>query len=139
MRRLMLDTCAVIDLMTDSDSLDKGFWDLIDDPENLLYISAETQKELIVNFNTRKLLPKYWNSAEEMLKAIREEIEVETLPLTEKVMFTYSRLQINEAQEHRDPSDHVIISHAISEHLTLLSSDEKFPFYRHQGLDLIEY
>ena len=45
----------------------------------------------------------------------------------------------NEAMDHRDPSDHVIISHAITEHLTLLSSDEKFPFYRNQGLDLIEY
>ena len=32
-----------------------------------------------------------------------------------------------------------IISHAITEHLTLLSSDEKFPFYRNQGLDLLEY
>ena len=38
-----------------------------------------------------------------------------------------------------DPSDHIIISHAITEHLTLLSSDQKFPFYRDQGLDLIEY
>lgn len=135
----MLDTCAVIDLMTDSDSLDKGFWDIVDDPENLLYISAESQKELIVNYNTRKLLPKYWKTAEEMLRAIKEEIEVETLPLTERVMFTYSRLQLNEAMDHRDPSDHVIISHAIAEHLTLLSSDQKFPFYRDQGLDLIEY
>jgi len=139
MRQLLLDTCAVIDLMTDSDSLDKGFWDIVDDPENLLYISAESQKELIVNYNTRKLLPKYWKTAEEMLRAIKEEIEVETLPLTERVMFTYSRLQLNEAMDHRDPSDHVIISHAIAEHLTLLSSDQKFPFYRDQGLDLIEY
>jgi PIN domain nuclease of toxin-antitoxin system len=38
-----------------------------------------------------------------------------------------------------DPSDHIIIAHAITERLTLLSSDEKFPFYRNQGLELIEY
>jgi len=31
------------------------------------------------------------------------------------------------------------ISHAITEHLTLLSSDTRFPFYRNQGLELIEY
>ncbi len=54
-------------------------------------------------------------------------------------MFTYSRLTINEAQDHRDPSDHVIIAHAITERLTLLSSDQKFAFYRSQGLDLLEY
>ena len=42
-------------------------------------------------------------------------------------------------QNHRDPSDHVIISHAITEHMPLLSSDTRFPFYRNQGLELIEY
>ena len=56
-----------------------------------------------------------------------------------RTMFTYSRLTINEAQDHRDPSDHVIIAHAITECLTLLSSDQKFAFYRSQGLDLLEY
>ena len=54
-------------------------------------------------------------------------------------MFTYSRLTINEAQDHRDPSDHVIIAHAIIKCLTLLSSDQKFAFYRSQGLDFLEY
>ena len=54
-------------------------------------------------------------------------------------MFTYSRLTINEAQDHRDPSDHVIIAQAITERLPLLSSDTRFWFYRNQGLELIEY
>ena len=70
---------------------------------------------------------------------MKEEAMVDILPISEPTVFTYSRLQLNEAQEHNDPSDHVIISHAITEHLTLLSSDEKFPFYRNQGLELIEY
>ena len=30
-------------------------------------------------------------------------------------------------------------NYAITERLTLLSSDQKFAFYRSQGLDLIEY
>ncbi len=38
-----------------------------------------------------------------------------------------------------DTSDHVIIAHAITEHITLLSSDTRFWYYRNQGLDLIEY
>ena len=92
-----------------------------------------------MSFNNKKLLSKYWKSAEEMLLAMKEEAMVDILPITERTMFTYSRLVLNEAQDHRDPSDHVIISHAITERLTLLSSDNKFPFYRNQGLDLIEY
>lgn len=51
---------------------------------------------------------------------------------------TYSKLRINEAQEHYDPSDHLIISLALTNRLTLISGDGKFPFYRNQGLDLIE-
>jgi len=137
--RVLLDTCVIIDLLTDFDSLGTGVIDILNDPANQLYISAETPRELIINFNSKKLLPRYWRTAESMIHAIKDEANVNILPLTEAVMFTYSRLRLNEAQDHRDPSDHVIISHAITEHLTLLSSDTKFPFYRNQGLDLIEY
>ena len=137
--RVLLDTCVIIDLLTDSDSLGTEVLDIINDFENRLYISAETQRELIVSFNNKNLLPKYWNTAEEMLVSMKMDAMVDVLPLTEATMLTYSRLQLNEVMGHRDPSDHVIISHAITEHLTLLSSDQKFHFYRDKGLDLIEY
>lgn len=137
--RILLDTCVVIDWFTDPDTFDDGVWDIINDSQNRLYVSAETQRELIVSFNNKNLLTKYWKSAEQMLLCIKQEAGIETLPITEATMFTYSHLRLNEAMDHHDPSDHVIISHAITEHLTLLSSDQKFPFYRDQGLDLIEY
>ena len=137
--RILLDTCVIIDWLTDTDSFDDSVWDILNDPENRLYISAETQRELIVSFNNKRFLTRFWKTAEEMLLSIKQEADIDTLPITERTMLTYSRLCINDKQEHRDPSDHVIISHAITEKLTLLSSDEKFPFYRSQGLDLIEY
>ena len=34
------------------------------------------------------------------------------------------------------PSDHLIISHALCNGILLISDDEKFPFYRGQGLEL---
>ena len=137
--RLLLDTCVIIDWLTDSDPFDRNVWDILNDPDNRLYISAETQRELIVSFNNKKFLTKFWKTAEEMLLSIKQEANIDTLPITERTMFTYSRLILNESQEHSDPSDHVIIAHAITEQLTLLSSDQKFPFYRNQGLDLLEY
>ena len=137
--RLLLDTCVIIDWLTDSDPFDRNVWDILNDPDNRLYISAETQRELIVSFNNKKFLTKFWRTAEEMLLSIKQEANIDTLPITERTMFTYSRLILNEAQEHSAPSDHVIIAHAITEQLTLLSSDQKFPFYRNQGLDLLEY
>ena len=119
--RILLDTCVIIDWLTDTDPFDDKVWDILNDPENRLYISTETQRELIVSFNNKKLLTKYWGTAEELLQSIKQEADIDTLPITEQTMFTYSRLKINEEQEHRDPSDHVIISHAITEKLTLLS------------------
>ena len=137
--RILLDTCVIIDWLTDSDSFDHDVWDILNDPDNRLYISTETQRELVVSFNNKRFLTKFWKTPEEMLLSIKQEADIDTLPVTEQTMFTYARLQINEGQGHRDPSDHVIISHAITERLTLLSSDQKFPFYRGQGLELIEY
>lgn len=137
--RLLLDTCVIIDWLTDSDPFERNVWDILNDPCTKLYVSAETARELIVSFNNKRLLSKYWASAEEMLLAMKEEAMVDILPITERTMFTYARLQLNEIQEHYDPSDHVIIAHAITERLTLLSSDHKFAFYRSQGLSLLEY
>ena len=139
MTRLILDTCAVIDLITSSDITELEFWDILDDPESMVYASFETARELIVHFNNKRLLSKYWKTAEEMLTSIERDYRIEFLPLRRDTAYTYSRLQLNEAQGHFDPSDHIIISHAIAEHLTLLSSDHKFAFYRPQGLELIEY
>ena len=54
------------------------------------------------------------------------------------VIRTLAALQVNEAQDHKDPFDHIIISQAISHRMTLVSSDTKFAFYRKQWLRLIE-
>ena len=103
------------------------------------YASFETARELIVHFNNKRLLSKRWHTAEQMLASIEQDYGIEFLPLRRDTAFTYANLIINDAQDHHDPSDHIIIAHAIPEKLTLLSSDHKLPFYRSQGLDLIEY
>jgi len=115
MTRVLLDTCAVIDLITDPASLGDGGWDIINDPDNRLYMSAETGKELVVHFNNKRLLSKFWKTAEEMLASIEDDYHVAILAVTRDVDYTYARLRLNETQDHRDPSDHIIISHAITE------------------------
>ena len=139
MTRLLLDTCAVIDLITSLRATDLEFYDVIDDPNVMLFASFETARELVVHFNNKTLLSKHWQTARQMLTSIEQDYGIEFLPLRRDTAFTYADLQLNEEQAHRDPSDHIIIAHAITERLTLLSSDQKFAFYRSQGLDLIEY
>ena len=135
----MLDTCVIIDLLIDMDNLSKGAQELIEDPDNILFASAESMRELVVHFNNKKLLNRYYKTSEEVLRVVEDELNIEFLPVRPDVGYAYSRLRLNFGQDHRDPSDHMIIAHAITERLPLLSSDEKFPFYRAQGLDLIEY
>lgn len=139
MSRLMLDTCVVVDMLIDFDGLDKCVVDMLEDPENVLFSSFETMRELVVLFNNKNLLSKQWKAAEDVIRTVEEDLNVEFLPLRPRVGYTYANLQLNEGQGHKDPSDHVIISQAITERLTLISSDTRFGFYRNQGLDLIEY
>lgn len=135
--RYLIDTNIFVYIVLEPDSLSKDVMSILEDSNTLLYISAESVRELIVGFRNKRLGSKRWKSAEEMVKSIEEDYFVTILPLKKEHMETYSRLRINEAQGHKDPSDHVIIAHAITEHLPLISSDTRFPFYKKQGLDLI--
>lgn len=135
--RVLLDTCIFIHLATDMEMLSKDVLSIIDDYYNTLFVSAETIRELIIQFNNGKLVSKFWKTADEMVDSIKNDYYISILPLKEEHMRTYSNLRINTAQDHKDPSDHVIIAHAITEHLPLITEDSKFEFYKNQGLDLI--
>lgn len=135
--RYLIDTNIFVYLSTDVDCLCRDVLSLLEEPDALLYISAESVRELIVGYRNKGLCTRRWKSVEEMVAAIEDEFYIQILPLKKEHMATYARLEINEAQGHKDPSDHVIIAHAITEHLPLISSDTRFDFYRKQGLDLI--
>lgn len=135
--RLMIDTQIFVFLAQDVLSLSHDVRELLSDYSNTLHISAESVKELIVAYNNKRLFTNKWKSAEEMVAAIEDEYYVKILPLGKEHMNTYSRLSINSIDDHKDPSDHVIISHAITNKLPLISSDQRFPYYTEQGLDLI--
>ena len=126
--RYLIDTNIFVYAVIDRDSLDRDVTAILQEPDTVLYMSAESVRELIVGYRNKGLCSKRWKSVEAMVKI---------LPLKKEHMQTYARLEINEAQGHKDPSDHVIIAHAITEHLPLISSDTRFEFYRTQGLDLI--
>lgn len=136
--RLLLDTNTFIYWTTDRDYLNRDVKALLQDYSNVPCLSVESMKELIVLFHNRGIVSKRWESAKAMIDAIGTEIQIDVLPVDANVMRTYSRLELNTAQDHRDPSDHVIIAHAITLGLPLISSDRKFAFYQSQGLDLIQ-
>ena len=135
--RVLLDTNIFVYMSTDPEYLSRDVLSLLKEPDTLLFISAESVRELIVGYRNKGLCSKRWKTAEDMVAAIENEFYIQILPLKKEHMATYARMEINESQGHKDPSDHVIIAHAMTERLSLISSDTRFEFYRGQGLDLI--
>lgn len=135
--RYLIDTNIFVYLALDTELLSADVKAILEAHDTVLVISAESVRELIVGYRNKGLCSKRWKKVEEMVSAIEDEFYIQILPLKKEHMETYARMEINEAQGHKDPSDHVIIAHAITEHLPLISSDTRFEFYRKQGLDLV--
>ena len=135
--RLFLDTCIIAFMALEPDRLSEDVLSLIEDYDNQLCVSMESVKELIVAYRRKGIGRKIWKKEEDIIQMIKDDLCIQILPIREEHILTYARLTINEAQGHNDPSDHIIIAHAITEHIPLVSSDHKFDFYIKQGLDYI--
>ena len=135
--RYLLDTNIFIYLSTDRENLSLDVISMLSESDALFYISAESVRELIIAYNNKGLGNKHWKTAEDMVRSIEETYFVEILPIAKDVMQTYSLLSVNKTMNHKDPSDHVIISHAMTLGIPLISSDTRFPYYTRQGLNLI--
>lgn len=135
--RYLIDTNIFIFISTDIDYLDRNVTAIVQDVSNSLCISVESVRELIVWYRNKSIARKQWKTCADLANSIESEFNIKILPLKKEHMETYSKLTINEMEGHKDPSDHVIISHALTERLPLISSDRRFPFYVKQGLDLI--
>ncbi|MBQ9641238.1 MAG: type II toxin-antitoxin system VapC family toxin [Bacteroidaceae bacterium] len=135
--RYLLDTNIFIYWVTDYKLLSRDVRAILDDYDNTFCMSAESVKELIVGFNNGKLVTRYWKTAKEMVNAIREKFYIRILPIGEEHMETYAQMELNLTEDHKDPSDHIIIAHAITNRIPLISSDKKFKFYEKQGLELV--
>ena len=135
--RYLLDSNLFIYWATDIGLIESDVYDKLIASESLLYISSASVMELVVGYNNKSFDVRPWKSAEEMVRSIEEDFYIKILPFKKEHLLTFARLRTNAAKGHKDPFDHMIISHAITERMPLVSSDSRFPFYRRQGLNLI--
>ena len=136
--RYLIDTHIFIWYAKEPENLSPDILALFENYENEFFVSSETLKELVVLWNKKPNIRRWWKSSLELIRSVEDYYGFKVLYLHKEHYETYARLEINEAQEHYDPSDHLIISHAICNRMPLISDDAKFPFYRKQGLELIE-
>lgn len=136
--RVMIDTHIFIHYANNPSELSPYVREVLDDPNTEVCMSAESIREMVVAYNSRNISSPRWSSAADIVRDVVELYGISVLPISPEVTYRYSRLTLNEAQRHYDPSDHIIICHAITEHLPLISDDGKFPYYTGQGLELIQ-
>jgi len=136
--RYLIDTHIYIWYRKERENLSRDVIAILEDYENQIYLSAESLREFVLLWNSKPHIRRWWKSPQDMIRSVEEDAGFQILYLHKEHYDCYARLQINEAQRHYDPSDHIIIAHALCNGMPLISDDDKFPFYREQGLELIE-
>jgi PIN domain nuclease of toxin-antitoxin system len=132
--RYLIDTNVFIDIVVD-DYISNEVRFIIDNCENIIYVSSESIKEFIHLVQNKKIVPKKNIHSLDFFDFIENTLGFKIKYIAQEHLQTFTKLESVEG--HNDPSDRLIISQALTEKIPLISSDTKFPKYRKQGLDLI--
>lgn len=137
MHRYLLDTNILMYILNDTGEMSSEVETIVGDFGNRLFMCAASIRELVANWRKYPYMQKQWKTPDSMLDYLYTNYFIDVLYPQREHYRTFVNLKWNIAEDHRDTTDLLIIAHAITENLTLISSDRKFPFYRNQGLDLI--
>lgn len=138
MARYLLDTNIFTFMATkEYDRLTRDVQAILSDYDNEFWMPLESVRELIVAHRAGKAISAVYRTPIDVVNAIERDYNIRIVNMDMNTMRTMAKLDINTAEGHNDPSDHVIIAQAITMRLPLISSDRKFPFYQSQGLELI--
>ncbi|MCL2513674.1 MAG: type II toxin-antitoxin system VapC family toxin [Oscillospiraceae bacterium] len=118
----LLDTHAIIWYFEDSAELPIKITELIDDPDNKIYISSVSLWEIAIKMSIGKLdlnIP-----FDELLKNIKIR-DFNILQIEDE----YLKKLLDLSFMHKDPFDRLIISLALAEDLTIVTVDENIKKY----------
>ena len=133
--RYLLDTCIMLYMVRDTGEMSNDVEAIVNDHGNQLYMCAASIREIVAAWYKYEDMQKNWESPEKVIEEICDQWGVQVLYPQREHYKTFVNLRWNQAAKHTDTTDHLIIAHAITEKITLISSDTKFDFYCKQGLD----
>lgn len=134
--RYLLDTNILVFIVTgEIEEINRDVYALMSDYENLFEISTISVMELIQLHRIGKVRLKRGESVNGVLEKLANETGIKIVPFNAHHTKTLSNLDIVDG--HNDPFDHAIISQAITDRYTLISSDSKFKHYRDQNLNFV--
>ena len=118
--RLLLDTAVLIYAVESPQRLSKRAAAALQNPENILELSAISLAEIAI----KAALGKLRLSAAIARQAVQD-LDIRTLPYTAEHAFRLFELPLH----HGDPFDRQIIAQALSEKIPVVTPDEKFRLY----------
>ena len=133
--RYLIDTNVFIRVIEDYDVSDNTKF-ILEDYENIVYVSSESIKEFIHLSQTGKISTKKRSiSSSKIFDFIESDLGFKVKFVSKEHLCRFTELDL--VENHNDPSDRLIIAQAITEKIPLISSDTKFPKYKKQGLHFI--
>jgi len=134
--RYYLDTNILIYILSESkDDICLAVKKILADYSNTFFASSVAVEELIFLHKIGKIDFRKYEDIEELVERLKSLYGIETIFFNDFHYKQYLALQI--AENHKDMNDHLIISQAISDKISLISSDNKFPFYENQKLKFV--
>jgi PIN domain nuclease of toxin-antitoxin system len=132
--RYLIDTNILLFFVQEKDKLNKDIWSIITDYENKIYISSESIKEIILLLRAGKIKVSAWKITEDIFSSI-EDLGFTVDYIKKEHILALGKIE--PIPDHKDPFDHAIMAHAITNKIPLISSDTKMQSYKSQGLDFI--
>ncbi len=132
--RYLIDTNIFIFAIKEEDRLSKEVSELLLDPSNTINISSRSIEEIILLLRIGKIEFPRWKETKDIFAHIKE-LGFSVDYFKKEHLLTLGKLI--PIPDHKDPVDHAIMAHAITNKTTLISSDGKMHFYKNQGLKFI--
>ena len=138
--KYFLDTNIIIILFEGRQKeIKRKVFDILLDEKNSFYASSISLLEMAQLYRKKRFKNidyNVFNTGDKLIKHILKAVPmVKILPFEDKQAFIAGRLDF--VPKHNDPNDLAILAHAISEKMTIISCDDKFPFYQKQGAKVI--
>jgi PIN domain nuclease of toxin-antitoxin system len=124
--RLLLDTSVLIFAVDEPERLSKRAVTALQNPENILELSAISLVEIAIKTSLGKL-----SLSVETVQQALDDLDIRVLPFTGQHALHLFELP----RHHGDPFDRQIIAQALAEGIPLVASDEKFRLYK--GLRIV--
>ena len=124
--RILIDTAVLIYAVEAPERLSKKVAAVLQNPENVLELSAVSLVEIAIKTSLGKL-----ELSAAMARQAVEDLDIRVLPLTAEHALHLFELP----PHHGDPFDRQIITQALFEKIPVATPDEKFRLYK--GLKLI--